>query len=53
MQGLSLFGATAPNTHVAERIGEMTIRGDDASVASWKVIAERLDAVSGVMETRQ
>ncbi len=42
-----MFGAKAPNTHVAKRIGELTIRGDDAGFAPWKAIAERLDAVSG------
>ena len=41
------------NAHVAERIVQLAIRGDEAGVARWKAIAERLDALSGAEGARQ
>lgn len=39
--------------HIAERIGELVLRGDMAGVATWKRIAAAFDVLAAGGKTRQ
>lgn len=43
-EALKQHGGNAPR-HVAERVGELVLKGDTAGVATWKEIAFRLDQI--------
>lgn len=47
-----MHGERAP-AHIAERIGELVLRGDMAGIATWKRIAAAFDALASKGKTRQ
>lgn len=49
---LKQHGELAP-TFVADRIGALALQGDQAGVAIWKAIAERLDKLMREPNARQ